>query len=263
MVEKNREIGKRIKSELKHVYGDRIAVCNGTSHNYAFSCEEDYLKTVDIVIYLNYQKQVAIIWNNWYRRKMEASAHCFEWSYEIDRGKIKSGQIDDKNKSFKTSNGLVQENVFIMSFDTLCKNINDLHDMVCWEEAGINQSDRDSERSGNYPGRGRRLVSQWNRDVKFRSAVLEDFDKQCAVCRCKEEKLLEAAHITAVCDGGPDTVENGICLCANHHIMLDTGLITIDYKNMKLEYISDSVKEMPWYKEYVENGYQLVERKKH
>ena len=66
----------------------------------------------------------------------------------------------------------------------------------------------------------------------------------------------------AVADGGSDDVRNGICLCANHHRLFDKKLIQIDLKKWNLSYVADSVKCMPWYDVYAENGGKLVERKK-
>ena len=92
----------------------------------------------------------------------------------------------------------------------------------------------------------------WNRDVDFRKRVLRSYGYQCAVCRCNEEKLLEAAHIKAVADGGTDETCNGICLCRNHHKMMDDGLVRIDFINRDLSHISNTVVDMPWYGEFIE-----------
>lgn len=35
-------------------------------------------------------------------------------------------------------------------------------------------------------------------------AVPEEYDNKCAICRCSEPKILQAAHIIAVSDGGND-----------------------------------------------------------
>ena len=100
---------------------------------------------------------------------------------------------------------------------------------------------------GGEENRRRITTSRWNRQLLFRKKVLQAYGCQCAICRCAEKALLEAAHIQAVASGGSDAVSNGICLCANHHLMLDEHLIEIDYKNAELSFVADSVKNMPWY----------------
>lgn len=61
----------------------------------------------------------------------------------------------------------------------------------------------------------------------FRKKVLEAYNFQCAICNEKEPRILRAAHIVPVIYGENDTVNNGICLCANHEIAFDRGIIKI------------------------------------
>lgn len=74
-------------------------------------------------------------------------------------------------------------------------------------------------------GRGRR-------DPAFRSAVLTAYMQRCAVCS-QDIRLgsltvgLEAAHIKWHQAGGPDSVENGLSLCALHHKLFDLGAFTL------------------------------------
>ena len=63
---------------------------------------------------------------------------------------------------------------------------------------------------------------------KFRKLVLSNYSNTCALCEINEPSLLRAAHIWDVKDGGPDTEENGICLCINHETGFDKGLIKIN-----------------------------------
>lgn len=63
--------------------------------------------------------------------------------------------------------------------------------------------------------------------AKFRKNVLKAYNNNCAVCNIKDENLLRAAHIIDVKDGGTDEVHNGICLCVNHEIAFDRGLLQI------------------------------------
>ncbi|MDN4029338.1 HNH endonuclease [Chryseobacterium gambrini] len=65
------------------------------------------------------------------------------------------------------------------------------------------------------------------KQAKFRKNVLQAYNNNCAVCNIKDERLLRAAHIVDVRDGGNDEINNGICLCVNHEIAFDRGLLQI------------------------------------
>lgn len=70
------------------------------------------------------------------------------------------------------------------------------------------------------------------RSPEFRDQVLMAYELRCAMCgfdgRLGAETVgLEAAHVRWFNIGGPDTVENGLCLCALHHKLLDKGAIGI------------------------------------
>ncbi|MGF1734116.1 HNH endonuclease [Photobacterium satsumensis] len=62
----------------------------------------------------------------------------------------------------------------------------------------------------------------------FRAGVLKAYGHQCAMCDINEKSLLRAAHIVDVADGGNDTITNGLCLCVNHEIAYDRGLIGVN-----------------------------------
>jgi putative restriction endonuclease len=68
--------------------------------------------------------------------------------------------------------------------------------------------------------------------AKFRLGILNAYKNQCSVCEIKDKSLLRAAHIIDVKDGGTDDISNGICLCVNHEIAFDRGILKIlpDYK---------------------------------
>jgi 5-methylcytosine-specific restriction protein A len=71
----------------------------------------------------------------------------------------------------------------------------------------------------------RRAVTghRWERDPAIRDFVLKRADGQCEYCSQAGflmpggGRFLEAHHIITLADQGPDTVENVIALCANHH----------------------------------------------
>lgn len=67
----------------------------------------------------------------------------------------------------------------------------------------------------------------YRKQAKFRREVLEAYNSTCAVCGLHEKALLIAAHIVPVTKGGIDDIANGICLCANHELAFDKGLMKI------------------------------------
>lgn len=70
------------------------------------------------------------------------------------------------------------------------------------------------------------------RDPAFREAVLRAYGYRCAVCGFEARVAnvlvgVDAAHLWWHGHGGPDTVPNGIALCALHHRLLDRGAFTL------------------------------------
>ena len=60
------------------------------------------------------------------------------------------------------------------------------------------------------------------------------------ICGIQETKILRAAHIVPVAEGGSDEVQNGICLCTNHEIAYDNGLLKIKPDGM-IEVVSQEL----------------------
>lgn len=68
---------------------------------------------------------------------------------------------------------------------------------------------------------------------RFRGVVLPAYHEQCAICRLKEVRLLDAAHIAADVDpAGLPVVANGLSLCTIHHRAFDQDLVGVspDYE---------------------------------
>lgn len=75
--------------------------------------------------------------------------------------------------------------------------------------------------------------SRYRRACEFRNRVLEIYEFQSAVCGLDVclggvPVGLEAAHIRWCTHGGPDTVDNGLLLCATHHKLFDLGVFGLD-----------------------------------
>lgn len=82
-----------------------------------------------------------------------------------------------------------------------------------------------------------------NRDYQLTVNVKELYDFHCQVCHTRIVTnagcYAEAAHIKPLGEphNGPDSLDNILCLCPNHHVMFDYGGFTIgdDFKLVGLE----------------------------
>jgi putative restriction endonuclease len=73
-----------------------------------------------------------------------------------------------------------------------------------------------------------REVKQRIHQAQFRGAVLPAYSDRCAICRLKEVRLLDAAHIVADAEeAGTPVVSNGLSLCSIHHRAFDEDLVGV------------------------------------
>jgi putative restriction endonuclease len=64
--------------------------------------------------------------------------------------------------------------------------------------------------------------------ARFRGRVVPAYSDQCAICRLKELRLLDAAHIVSDLEAsGEPTIQNGLSLCAIHHRAFDQNLVGV------------------------------------
>lgn len=92
------------------------------------------------------------------------------------------------------------------------------------------------EPESNYSKTERKdyIINRIIRETKTAQFIKQLYDNSCQICGIQIETLVskysEAAHIKSLGKphNGPDTKENIICLCPNHHIMFDLGIISID-----------------------------------
>ncbi len=69
--------------------------------------------------------------------------------------------------------------------------------------------------------------------ARFRGLVLPAYADKCAICRLRELRLLDAAHIVGdLEEAGAATVTNGLSLCSIHHRAFDQRLVGVspDYE---------------------------------
>lgn len=66
----------------------------------------------------------------------------------------------------------------------------------------------------------------------FHDRVLLAYESQCALCRLRHPRLLDAAHIKEDADGGEPVVPNGMAMCAIHHRAFDAHVLGVrpDYR---------------------------------
>jgi putative restriction endonuclease len=75
----------------------------------------------------------------------------------------------------------------------------------------------------------------------FRVAVLDAYERACAVTNEHSLPVLEAAHIRPYAEGGMHDVRNGIALRSDIHRLFDTGYVTVtpDYRFRVSEALRD------------------------
>lgn len=116
------------------------------------------------------------------------------------------------------------------------ETVNDL------ESAGVDLSDEALKeqlaKAGSLtPEQETALVKRFRRCQKLARKVKEIYGGKCQVCGFTFEKqgsgkpYAEAAHLVALGDGGADSLQNLLCLCPNHHKMLDHGPLEIRWND--------------------------------
>ncbi|GAA1843436.1 phosphorothioated DNA-binding restriction endonuclease [Asanoa iriomotensis] len=80
--------------------------------------------------------------------------------------------------------------------------------------------------------------SQRKRDPRWRDAVIQAWDRQCAFCGFDGQLFgatvgIDAAHVRWFALDGPDSLDNGLALCTLHHKLFDRGVLGID-TNLRL-----------------------------
>ena len=97
----------------------------------------------------------------------------------------------------------------------------------------------------------------------FRVKLTDAYQRKCAISGERTLPVLEAAHIKAYSESGPNHIANGILMRADLHKLFDTGYITIT-KNLKVE-VSRKIKEefengKDYYKLHGQSMLQLPEK---
>lgn len=91
----------------------------------------------------------------------------------------------------------------------------------------------DEQSAHDAPERRASTILRVIRDTEQARKVKELYDYRCQVCRVRLETAAgpyaEAAHIRPLGepDCGPDSQDNMLCLCPNHHVLFDLGAFSI------------------------------------
>ncbi|GAB3607354.1 hypothetical protein GCM10027413_27630 [Conyzicola nivalis] len=100
--------------------------------------------------------------------------------------------------------------------------------------------------------RVRRTVTSLVRDSRFSGDVLGAYDRECAMCGLGLG-LVQGAHIyPASAPGSRDIVQNGVALCANHHLAFDRHFIAVHPGTLEIAF-HPSVRERSFHEEAVAN----------
>ena len=247
-----------LDSKLRGLYGNSISIHYTTSNDVKIHLDlKDDCETAHYAVLIHNSKNIALIWDIGKRKSDGWTGQNVSFFKRWKEIFCSGRKIETFYKKFKANNVNYDEKLIILETDVLYELADCLPDLLKFDPNDhtcpvIIKKQLAKQGSTDVP-RNRLTTSRWNRAQDFRQKVLSAYNYQCAICRCTEEKLLQAAHIIAVSQGGSDDTNNGICLCANHHLMLDQKLIDIDYKNLELFNISESVKDMPWYNAFVYN----------
>ena len=79
------------------------------------------------------------------------------------------------------------------------------------------------------------LVLRLERNPQFKFEVFRRFQGRCVVSDLGVTKMLEAAHVVPVSEGGSDDPRNGLLLSASHHRAFDRHLWSINPATLAIE----------------------------
>lgn len=220
--------------------------CLGNSNGLKYTSKYPF-NTEHIVISYNKKYNLFIVWNAMIHKDcFYGDTHTLSVSKTAIENIVKDGNyINEINVVVKHLNGPTnkQESVFIVGEEVLS--------LFCQNYLEYLYDDIDNCKVGNkeeFKREYKKAISA-KRDPSFRKRVLEKYNYTCIVCGCKEQNVLQAAHIIPVSNGGNDETENGICLCANHHLLYDSLKLNIDFENEMFTLQDTTETDSPWYKD--------------
>lgn len=216
------------------IYGSsiicRVGVGNGKVEYNTIHCR--HKECANLAFYINKKYGLALVWGLEHRRNNNHVIGSLSVNMTWDELFKDSNKLRAIYKKMGVRKDAPCEKVLalnIADLDKISYNLN--------VYTNINEDDsKYIDQCGNYvslpkPVSKRVSTTRFERDRLFRNRILFEYNNQFAICRCTEIKILEAAHIQGIAEGGQNDTSSGICLCANHHLMYDTHLIKINFEN--------------------------------
>lgn len=204
-------------------------------------------------------KNVFLVWDIHRRRKLigKTGRSLNLTNKTWDGIEVSENVITPQYKKIGNSKSSHWEKVYIVGINHLHAFFEHYHEYM-----GFNKDDpgfpshvgAESEDIFDDLSREQYTSERWKRSSVFRDQVLFNYGYKCAICRCRLIDVLQAAHEHGFEPGNTnwDDPSHGICLCANHHLMYDRKAIDIDFKSGELTILKSVVKEMPWYRQFIE-----------
>ena len=132
-------------------------------------------------------------------------------------------------KNFSGGKATVQRTLKRLNF-TVRVGSADSGDIILPGEADADPFDPSSIKDARK--RISRMISQRRGQPAFRNALLDAYDRKCAITGCEVVEVLEAAHILPYQGLDTNNVMNGLLLRADVHTLFDSGKIAIDAEKM-------------------------------
>lgn len=201
-----------IVEKLEQIYSNSIIYGKGNSGKIQYDVKEKS-NTKDIAVYINTNFKMVVIWDLKGRRYRikdnQKLSHVLSVKYTLKKLSDDNINIKIVYKKIGKAKNSPYEKVIITSFELLDEIIYDLPAYLKFDpddEEFPKDIKLEDYKDDILPPeiRNRISTSRWERDSLFRKAVLAEYDNKCAICRCSEPKILQAAHIIAVSEGGND-----------------------------------------------------------
>lgn len=167
-------------------------------------------------------------------------------SFYTDRGEIKVVQKYIRNLPEEVFNEI--KNYMGPTFEEAFKELKDLEDMRENTTRPGNQEEiltTENEETKRVTTTVSRIV----RDTKLIKNLKKEYKDVCQICgkriKKKEDRFYSEGHHVKPLGGvhqGPDTADNVVILCPNHHIEFELGVIAISMDNFKIIHADEDSK---------------------
>lgn len=112
-----------------------------------------------------------------------------------------------------------------------------------FSDVGLGTSDEVDVEDGDIQEKFSYQRWSFPRDPHFKESVLKAYQRTCCICN-RQLGIIQAAHIIPhSISGSPNTVQNGLALCIEHHKLYDDGLLlpgpaqTLRFNEKRAEYL--------------------------